>query len=151
MLVMKAIIATDPPPMRSRSILFKPKPVKINVPKPPAPMYVASVALEMISTNASFTPVITKGKANGIFTLLRSSRSVIPNPLPVSIITVGTSKNPTVVLTNIGGMPSNTNAINAGALPTPIMEINKKRTAKLGIIRKAWELKVIIWLSFRCL
>lgn len=151
MLVVKAIIATDTPPMRSKSILFKPNPVKISVPKPPAPMYVASVALEIISTNASFTPVITKGKAIGIFTLFRSSLSVMPKPFPVSIITEGTSRNPTVVLTKIGGIPNNTKAINAGALPTPIKEINKKRTAKLGMIRKAWELRVIIWLSFRCL
>ena len=150
MLVVKAIIATDTPPMRSRSILFKPNPVKINVPNPPAPMYVASVALEMISTKASFTPVITKGKASGIFTLFKSSQSVIPKPFPVSIITAGTSRNPTVVLTKIGGMPSNTNAIKAGTLPTPMKEINIKRTAKLGMIRKAWELRVIIWLSFRC-
>ena len=151
MLVVKAIIATDTPPTRSRSILFKPNPVKINVPNPPAPMYVANVALDMISTNANFTPVITNGKASGIFTLFRSSKSVIPNPLPVSIITPGTSMKPTVVLTKIGGIPNNTKAINAGARPTPVKEINKKRTAKLGMIRKAWELNVIIWLSFGCL
>ena len=83
---LKAIKAAGIAPAKINSLLTVEIPRKINTPKPPPPIAAAIVAIPTDMTVATLTPAKITGKARGISTFNNNCWSVIPIPIPASLI-----------------------------------------------------------------
>ena len=118
-------------------------PVKMSVPRPPAPIKAASVALAITSVAAVLMPAKIRGKARGSFTCQKTCQGVRPNEAAASAGPVGNCENATVVLIRITGSASTISAsIAAGTPIIPVRTTIRKSSAKLGITRNVEKVPV---------
>ena len=108
----------------------------MRIPRPPAPIYAASVADAMISEAAVRTPEKASGKASGALTVSQRRAGLMPMPTPASMTSAGTLLNATAVLMRMGGMARTVSATTAGTVPTPRYGTQIMRIARLGITRR---------------
>ena len=124
-------------PARINRLSTMETPLKINIPRPPAPTAAAIVATPTPITVATRTPAKITPIASGISTFHNNCPPVIPIPRPASRMAGSTPEIPMNVFRIMGSREYRTSATIAVRTPMPPMKgmgIKNPNRARLGMV-----------------